>query len=197
MRFLKYVGCLSLLMSTCMSAPITTGTKFEAKNPSKTNPWTFEIKNKTKEPIHIQLYYKGQLKGLLNNQERTVAASRGSKESEHGYLRVMGLDPRKTIQIAIWSYLEDQVDTEMIEEGNFNVQYSIKGLMSAQKYVIAQNNKRKSIFVTYDHEELQAQKGKWGKTQSGLPLENNVTNKEIMRVDELKEQITHISELGK
>ncbi len=145
----------ALTLSTSTVAPEKTADKF-----------TFEFKNKLNEPVSIELYPKGSENGLFapyttGNAFMEVAASKGSKESDHGYLRAIGIKAG------------DKFILKVARKGKATIIYEI-----------APNDNRKRILLTFDKNllrnlVLEPQKGEKGKTQSGIPLDGNVTKSEI------------------
>lgn len=132
--------------------------------------WTVELKNKEKKPLFIQIYQEGE--PILNVSENDVKieASKGSKESEHGYLRLAGINPTKEIRMYLWKkYDENKIQNDQQPDDSIT---------------IVPNKNREIILLTYEKAKWRAQKGKYaGKigstSQSGLSTENNVTDKEV------------------
>lgn len=122
--------------------------------------WNFEIKNKDKKNLYVTLQNGNKV--ILFRQE--LAASKGNKESDHGYLRLPDLNLGLPILITI----------EIGEpEG------------AAQGYMIERGAKERTVFVTYEKGNLRAQSGTgfFSKdTQSGLSLKKNIRDKDIERL---------------
>lgn len=112
----------------------------------------FEIKNKTKKPILLSLIQDEEY--LLKN--KTVAASKGSQEKDHGYVR--SLNDALTITRPTKIIISDT------EENNLHSCSIISN---------------KKIYLTYEGNKIRAQSGTKGKTQSGLSLKQAAIDKDI------------------
>ncbi|BDC34563.1 hypothetical protein Noda2021_05210 [Candidatus Dependentiae bacterium Noda2021] len=49
----------------------------------------------------------------------------------------------------------------------------------------------KTLYLAYEKGVLRPQKGSFGKTQSGLPLKNNVQQKDILLLNETERRVVH------
>lgn len=127
---------------------------FSISEPSES--YTFEFKNKTNNKVYLSVI---QGKKIVKDYE--VAASQGSKESQHGYIRLNKkvFDPKK--ETIIWlSSFQDQWPAVLC-----NIKPSKKG---------------NTVYLTYEDSKIRPQKGKSGKTQTGLSLKNNISDKQII-----------------
>lgn len=161
--------------------------------------WVFELKNKTKEPIYVQLMQvqsnalgtQGKLVPLIpvpenfkasNNKElprllnqpnpnTRVQASKGKNEADAGYLRLANFDPSQATTLFIW-------DQNAVKNPGLTVNIQEKPTYS---FFIKQNKNRKAMYLTWEGNKLRVQKGSGDETQSGLPLLGNIADNEIAK----------------
>lgn len=121
----------------------------------------FEFKNKTKQPKKITL-----LNGNTPFFTAVVAASTGSAEKDHGYLRALNDEFFNSVPTRI--IVANQVGTVEVD-----------CTLPADK----------KLYLTYEKGVLRAQEGKRGKTQSGLSLENALTTQDIACIAPVNSQV--------
>lgn len=161
-----FIALFSFSIATALQADVIFERWFKASDRSGQIPWTVEFKNEG-DPVFVQLF-RGSVFSLLGESTAglRLGGAKGSKQADHGYMRFAGqIDPTEEFEVWISS------DAKKNESGEPDY-----------RYVISKNPKRKTIFVTWrKSKKLEAQKGTGGKTQSGLDLKDNVTNKEIKK----------------
>lgn len=169
-KIIQIISINALFTISCISAVVTTGTKFQATKA----PWTFELKNKDKKPLYILLFYTGDRNSIIPVGENALQASQGSQESQHGYLRAMGIDPKKDISLALFtnditSLLDVLTLDQIVKTANYF-------------YTLPANPNRNAIFLTFEKGTLRPQSGTTfgNKTQSGLSLTGNIKKEEII-----------------
>lgn len=154
----------ALLATASVFGQQKTETTFKTKD---FRPWGFELKNKDKDAILIQLVQGGKKLVDVHQGQSLVAGSKGTKEEQHGYLRVSGLNPQEEFTLLI--YPENQ------NKGDINAGFNAK-----EAYKFKANKDRKVIAITREKSKLRPQTGKYGgSSQSGLNLYKNVKENEI------------------
>ncbi len=131
--------------------------------PADANIWFFEFKNKTKEPLFLTIVCEGSSNYSIMDEFK-VAASTGSSEKNHGYLRLA-----KTV----FKILTDERPGEGIcyllirnEKNTFEKAWKLSSVGNKTQF----NWEEGRIYLTYEKGALRIQEGSRGKTQSGLAL---------------------------
>lgn len=136
----------------------------EFKVTTDDNDSYFEFKNKTKEPVFIEIMQNGEI--ILQKTE--VYSSRGSEEKDHSYLRIKN-------------------DKLSISSPTLLKLYTGQNIQNSRLKSVCLISPNKRIYLTYGKNTIRAQTGKGGKTQSGLMLTNNTaTNKDIQCAPPIK-----------
>ncbi len=146
------------------SPVLTFSTVFPA--PEKmANKFTFELKNKFSEgSLAITLLENGDAKKNITEPykgEAVVASSAGKEESEHGYLRIAGLDPRERYQLII-----DVMFKRFVYDVASNYD---------RRHILLKFEKKGNDFVVRPQEGALFS----SESQSGIPLEKNIKESEI------------------
>lgn len=140
---------------------------FPATKTEPFNPWIFEFKNKTPQLLFLEVINGDTLYTIENSNlgVAPVSASRGSKESQHGYFRIADprFSPRMRTILRIWNTDKNR----KINKAPY------------REYVLSENGNRKQIFLTFEQNKLMPQKGKKGKTQSGISIRSNIVANDI------------------
>lgn len=122
--------------------------------------WTFEVENKTKRPFNLQMTYADSTRTLLPLGVHTVQPA----SEKSGFLRVADINPTKEIEVTI--------------------DYPSAEYRLPRKYTIKADKSRQIIALTMDNEGLKPAKSTGyikKQTASGLPLANNVKDKDIIK----------------
>ena len=120
--------------------------------------WNFEFKNKEKKAFQLSL--KNGKTIILDRY--AIQPSKGSAEKDHFYLRLSDLDLHKPVYIAIFYPDKKGTDHGFLIQGS-----------------------GKTEFLTYENGSLRPQSGTGvfnKETQSGLSLQNNISDKNIEKL---------------
>lgn len=169
---LNYLSIASaLLVSTHVLQSANFETTPQASIP--TAQWKFELKNKDRAPIFIQIKEKNLSQQLLSINESKVAAASGPRDDQAGYLRIANLQTSKAYLLYIW---------KTSNESNYR---NLKDVYAV--YEISANQNRKIILLTYENNNIRPQKGSRLKgaltgtgSSSGLSLFGNITNIDLI-----------------
>ncbi|MFZ5954114.1 MAG: hypothetical protein ACOYT8_03390 [Candidatus Dependentiae bacterium] len=123
--------------------------------------WQFELSNKSKAPITIQVYRAygetDEHKKILTDYEYTIEPK--------GKLRIANINNKRFDIVLLLSYLGNK------KEKNLTIRFPAQRI-------------EKRILVKFDGERVVPQIGKAagvaGETESGIPLTNNIGEKEII-----------------
>lgn len=167
---LPLLACIILLGTTnsygYTNGDVITEKWFKASDLPENKQWTFEFKNKVKKPLYVRIF-QGTVDPILEQKPSgiLIGPSKGSQEKDHSYFRVADINPGFDYELWMSYKPENNESIDTVEHA----------------FIISSNKNRKQLFLTWEKNDLRAQSGVKGKTQSGIPLESNVKKTEIER----------------
>ena len=153
---------------------------------SKGTDWQVELKNKSKDPIYIQLV-TGKSDNLADvgegesvipksymrvNTSITDKTKKNDLDKYAGYMRFSNLNPKREWYLLIWSESDAKKSPGQMERAE-NPTYL---------YRIKLNRGRKRIFLTWADNKLHSPgTTRLSKSASGVSLQDNVSNSDIVK----------------
>ena len=153
---------------------------------SKERDWQFELKNKSSEPIYIQLVtgksdnLKGEMDGnavipkkdMRVSTSITAATKKSDLDKYAGYVRFSNLNPRREWYLLIWSDADAKKAPGQMERDE----------SPTYLYRIKLNRGRERIFLTWADNKLHSPgTTRLSTSASGVSLKDNVSNSDIVK----------------